>query len=171
MGWLWRREPPRPGRLRSRSGEVFRLPLRHGPRAHHHRALRHRRLARPLRRRHSVHRGVRSRTVKVPVSWLREYAAIPSDTSTAELAEVLTAFDLKLEEIVSSGISGPLTVGRVLTADPEEQKNGKTINWCTVDVGGPEPRGIVCGAHNFAPGDLVVVALPGATLPGGFEIA
>ncbi len=114
--------------------------------------------------------------MKVPISWLREYAAIPTDTSTAELAEVLTSFDLKLEEIVSSGISGPLIVGRVLTVEPEAQKNGKTINWCTVDVGEAlsvdgGPRGIVCGAHNFSAGDLVVTALPGATLPGGFEIA
>ena len=49
--------------------------------------------------------------------------------------------------------------------EPEPQKNGKTINWCTVDVGDAngtgEPQGIVCGAHNFAPGDLVVVVLPG----------
>ena len=48
--------------------------------------------------------------------------------------------------------------------EPEPQKNGKTINWCTVDVGDAngtgEPQGIVCGAHNFAPGDLVVVVLP-----------
>jgi len=109
--------------------------------------------------------------VKVPVSWLREYAALPADLSTTDLAARLTEFDLKLEEIVSSGITGPLTVGRVLAVEPEEQKNGKTINWCTVDVGEAEPRGIVCGAHNFGAGDLVVAALPGATLPGGFEIA
>ena len=28
----------------------------------------------------------------------------------------------------------------------------------------------MCGAHNFAEGDLVVVVLPGGVLPGGFEI-
>ena len=40
-----------------------------------------------------------------------------------------------------------------------------------MDVGESEPRGIVCGARNFAVGDTVVVALPGAVLPGGFAIA
>ncbi len=34
-----------------------------------------------------------------------------------------------------------------------------------------EGLGIVCGAHNFAPGDLVVVILPGGVLPGDFEIS
>lgn len=109
--------------------------------------------------------------MRVPVAWLREFAALPADLSTADLAGRLTAFDLKLEEIVSSGVSGNLTVGRVLTVEDEPQKNGKTIHWCSVDVGEAEPRGIVCGAHNFGPGDLVVAALPGTTLPGGFEIA
>src|SRR5262249_48362967 len=42
--------------------------------------------------------------------------------------------------------------------------------WCTVDVGEGEPRGIVCGALNFAVADLVVAALPGSVLPGGFAI-
>ena len=54
----------------------------------------------------------------------------------------------------------------------EPQKNGKTINWCQVDCGPTlGEHGIVCGAHNFAVGDLVVVSLPGAVLPGGFAIA
>jgi phenylalanyl-tRNA synthetase beta chain len=82
-----------------------------------------------------------------------------------------------LEAINSPGaeIKGPLVVGRVLTMEPEPQKNGKTINWCSVDVGDAngtgEPQGIVCGAHNFKPGDLVVCILPGGVLPGNFEIS
>ena len=117
--------------------------------------------------------------MRIPVSWLREYVDLPADLSTEDLAARLTAFDLKLEEILSSGISGPLTVGRVLALVKEEQKNGKTINWCRVDVGPvhnddsvPDApgddvpsRGIICGAHNFVEGDLVVVSLPGTVLP------
>ena len=115
--------------------------------------------------------------MKAPLSWITEYVDVPAGVSTAELTERLTMTGLKLEAIVSPGaeITGPLVVGRVLTMEPEPQKNGKTINWCTVDVadanGSGEPQGIVCGAHNFAPGDLVVVVLPGGVLPGGFAIS
>jgi len=111
--------------------------------------------------------------MRVPVSWLREYAAVPESVTTDELAARLTAFDLKLEEIdvAGAGVSGPVVVGRVLSAEKEDHSNGKTVNWCQVDVGEGEPRGIVCGAHNFGPGDLVVASLPGAVLPGGFAIA
>lgn len=108
--------------------------------------------------------------MKVPIPWLREVAGLPADVTTEQIADRLTAFDLKLEEIISSGVSGPLTVGRVLSVEPEQQKNGKTIRWCQVDTGEAEPRGIVCGAHNFGVGDLVVAALPGTVLPGGFAI-
>jgi len=93
--------------------------------------------------------------------------------SIAELTDKLTMLDLKLEEIDSVGadIRGPLVVGKVLSVEKEVGSNGKAINWCQVDVGEAEPRGIVCGAHNFAAGDLVVAVLPGAVLPGGFAIA
>ncbi|HEY3529960.1 MAG TPA: phenylalanine--tRNA ligase subunit beta [Nocardioides sp.] len=115
--------------------------------------------------------------MRAPVSWIREYADLPADLSTEELARKLTALGLKLESLERPGadITGPLVIGRVLTVDAEPQKNGKTINWCSVDVGDAngtgEPQGIVCGAHNFAAGDLVVVVLPGGVLPGGFEIS
>ena len=115
--------------------------------------------------------------MKTPVSWIREYVDLPADVTTDRLTARLTALGLKLEAVDRPGdaIKGPLVVGRVLSVEAEPQKNGKTINWCTVDVGGTngtgEPQGIVCGAHNFAAGDLVVVVLPGGVLPGGFEIS
>ena len=115
--------------------------------------------------------------MRVPLSWLAEVtpavAGVPAEQVVTDLARV----GIEEEAIHGSGVTGPLVVGRVLEVTPEKQKNGKTINWCQVDVGpghapeGGGPRGIVCGAHNFGPGDLVVVALPGAVLPGGFAIA
>ncbi|TIC80406.1 phenylalanine--tRNA ligase subunit beta [Nocardioides sp. GY 10113] len=115
--------------------------------------------------------------MKTPLSWIKEYVDVPADVTTDELTHRLTLTGLKLEGIDSPGaqITGPLVIGRVLTKEPEPQKNGKTINWCTVDVGDAngtgEPQGIVCGAHNFEPGDLVVCVLPGGVLPGGFAIS
>lgn len=114
--------------------------------------------------------------MKAPLSWILDYVDVPEGTTTEALTDRLTLTGLKLEAIESPGrdITGPLVVGRVLTMEAEPQKNGKTINWCTVDVGDAngtgEPQGIVCGAHNFKPGDLVVTVLPGGVLPGGFEI-
>ncbi|GGD20151.1 phenylalanine--tRNA ligase subunit beta [Nocardioides daphniae] len=115
--------------------------------------------------------------MKAPVSWIKEYVDVPEDVTTDELTRRLTMTGLKLEAIDSPGaqITGPLVIGKVLTKEPEPQKNGKVINWCTVDVGDANetglPQGIVCGAHNFEPGDLVVVILPGGVLPGNFAIS
>src|SRR3954449_12621812 len=111
--------------------------------------------------------------MRAPVSWIREYVDLPGHVTPTDLAHRLTALGLKLEALEAPGadVEGPLVVGRVLDVVAEPQKNGKTIRWCQVDVGEDAPRGIVCGAANFAVGDTVVVALPGAVLPGNFEIA
>jgi phenylalanyl-tRNA synthetase beta chain len=114
--------------------------------------------------------------MKAPVSWIREYVDLPDAVTADQLAHRLTMLGLKLEALTTpaDAVTGPLVVGRVLTVDKEPQKNGKVINWCTVDVGDAngtgEPQGIVCGAHNFGVGDLVVVILPGGALPGIGEI-
>ncbi|MGZ4615809.1 MAG: phenylalanine--tRNA ligase subunit beta, partial [Actinomycetes bacterium] len=110
--------------------------------------------------------------MRAPMSWLREHADLPAGVTGRELAERLTMLGLEVETVEgpAAEISGPLVVGRVLELTDETHKNGKTVRWTQVDVGEAEPRGIVCGALNFAVGDFVVVALPGATLPGGFAI-
>ena len=110
--------------------------------------------------------------MRVPVSWLREYVDLGPSESGRDVAARLVRAGLEVETVDQAGgaVSGPLVVGRVVEFADETHSNGKTIRWCQVDVGESEPRGIVCGAHNFSDGDLVVVALPGAVLTGGFEI-
>ncbi len=108
--------------------------------------------------------------MRLPVSWLREYVDAPADPAVLETA--LVGAGIEVEDVVdlSSTVDGPLVAGRVVSV---EELTGlkKPIRYCQVDVGEGEPRGIICGARNFAPGDLVVVALPGTVLPGGFAIA
>jgi phenylalanyl-tRNA synthetase beta chain len=107
--------------------------------------------------------------MRVSVSWLREYVDVPVDVERLDAA--LVRMGLEVEEIVDlrATVTGPLVIGKVLTV---EELTGfkKPIRHCTVDVGNPSPQSIVCGATNFAAGDTVVVALPGAVLPGGFAI-
>ena len=112
--------------------------------------------------------------MRAPVSWLRELVDIPSTESGRDIAERLVRAGLEVEtvEVIGEGVIGTLVVGHVVEIK-ELTEFKKPIRWCQVDVG-PEHggvRGIICGARNFAAGDIVVVALPGTLLPGGFTIA
>ncbi|MBN7794934.1 phenylalanine--tRNA ligase subunit beta [Microbacterium esteraromaticum] len=109
--------------------------------------------------------------MRIPLSWLREYVEVAADATPEDVLASFLSVGFEEEDIHRVEITGPVVVGQVLSVEPEPQKNGKTINWCQVDVGEDEPRGIVCGAHNFVAGDKVVVTLPGAVLPGPFPIA
>jgi phenylalanyl-tRNA synthetase beta chain len=122
--------------------------------------------------------------VRVPVSWLTEHVELPSPdgpdggpgVGPDELADAFVRVGFEVEGVERlESTTGPLVVGRV-TAIEELTEFKKPIRNCRVDVGADHNdadggRGIVCGATNFAVGDLVVVALPGTTLPGGFGIA
>ncbi|QHF24900.1 phenylalanine--tRNA ligase subunit beta [Rathayibacter sp. VKM Ac-2804] len=118
--------------------------------------------------------------MRIPLSWLGEYVDLEQGVTTEAVHAALVSVGLEEEDVHRFDVSGPVVVGEVLDLVPEPQKNGKTINWCTVRVapegeraadGGDDVRGIVCGAHNFAAGDKVVVSLPGAVLPGPFPIS
>ena len=112
--------------------------------------------------------------MRVPYSWLRDVinAGAPGwDVTPADLEQALVRIGHEVEEVIALGpVTGPLTVGRVSEID-ELTEFKKPIRACKVDVGEDKPRDIVCGATNFAVGDLVVVALPGTTLPGDFHIS
>ena len=111
--------------------------------------------------------------MRAPQSWYTEVlrtAAPDWSASTDEIDAGFVRVGFEIEDIEPfPEITGPLVVGRV--EDIEELTEfRKPIRFCTVDVGEAEPRGIICGARNFAVGDLIVAALPGAVLPGGFAI-
>ncbi|PSK97634.1 phenylalanyl-tRNA synthetase beta subunit [Murinocardiopsis flavida] len=113
--------------------------------------------------------------MRVPVSWLREYVDLPADVTPRGLAAKLISVGLEVETVdeVGAELAGPIVVGRVAAI---EELTGfkKPIRYCQVDVGtangSGERQNIICGAVNFAVGDLVVVSLPGAVLAGGFAI-
>src|SRR5271166_950649 len=115
--------------------------------------------------------------MRVPLSWLREYAPLPEPVDATEVARRLTAAGLEVESLESVGhdIRG-VVIAQVLSI---EELTGlrKPIRYCRVAVSEAqleappdEASGVICGATNFAVGDRVALALPGAMLPGGFEI-
>src|SRR5579859_7050136 len=113
----------------------------------------------------------------VPLSWLLEYAPVPEPVDPVVVARRLTAVGLEIEAIepVGHDISG-VVVARVLEIE-ELTGHKKPIRYCRVTTAAPAGSGengaerwVICGAVNFEVGDLVPLAVPGATLPGGFEI-
>ncbi|HEY2639325.1 MAG TPA: phenylalanine--tRNA ligase subunit beta [Streptosporangiaceae bacterium] len=112
--------------------------------------------------------------MRLPLSWLLEYAAIGLSAADAagvqEMSRRLTACGLEVESIepVGHDISGVL-VADVLSIEELTGFN-KPIRYCQVSTGDGQERHVICGATNFSVGDRVALAKPGAVLPGGFEI-
>lgn len=106
--------------------------------------------------------------LRAPLSWLRDFSPFdPGDLDV--LVAALDDLGLVVEgvERVGEGL-GDIVVARVEEIRPIQ--GADRIRLVTVEAGGG-PLEVVCGAWNFAPGDLVPLARVGAVLPGGMEIS
>jgi len=105
--------------------------------------------------------------MRVPLSWLADHVDLGGVSATT-LASRLTFAGLEIERVdrVGEDIGGVLTA-RVL--EVARHPDADRLALVTIEAGG-EPREVVCGAHNYAPGDVVPWAAPGAKLPGGLEV-
>ena len=116
--------------------------------------------------------------MRLSLDWLADVLRLPAGMTPDQVSDALLRIGFEVEELHTvPPTTGDLLVGQVLSIEGLTGLK-KPIRFCSVDVGpgnGPggsdEPRGIICGATNFVAGDKVVVALPGAVLPGGFAIA
>jgi phenylalanyl-tRNA synthetase beta chain len=112
--------------------------------------------------------------MRLPLSWLLEYAAIdllPTDEpGVQEMSRRLTGAGLEVESVehVGHDITG-VVVAEVLEIEELTGFN-KAIRYVQVSTGDGQERHVICGAGNFIVGDRVALAVPGAVLPGGFEI-
>ena len=103
----------------------------------------------------------------VSYNWLKEYVDL-SDIDAEVLGERMTLSALELDKIIERTIeSSQLVVGEVKELEHIPDTH---LNLTQVDAGEGSLRQIVCGAPNIALGQKVIVALPGAILPGDFEI-
>jgi phenylalanyl-tRNA synthetase beta chain len=103
-------------------------------------------------------------TMVISYNWLCEY--LPVTVEPDRLSKILTSVGLEVEslepyESVRGGLKG-LVIGEVLEVVPHPAAD--KLKLTKVDVGGPEPLSIVCGASNVAAGQKVIVALPGTTI-------
>jgi phenylalanyl-tRNA synthetase beta chain len=105
--------------------------------------------------------------MRVSLSWIRRLLPAPWTVSDQELADRLSVHTCEIEALHRTGpnLQG-VVVGRVLTC--AQHPNADRLRCTTVDVGGPAPLPVVCGAPNVAAGQTVAVATVGTelTLPG-----
>ena len=110
--------------------------------------------------------------MKIPMSWIAEFVELPTDLTLDAIEKAFVSVGFEVESIEQTGadLTGPLVVAKVETIE-ELEGNKKPIRYVGLDCGEGEVRYVICGARNFAEGDLVVAALPGAVLPGNFAIS
>ena len=102
----------------------------------------------------------------ISMNWVKDYIDI-KDENLEELADKVTKAGINVEHVVSTKIDN-LVIGEV--KECIDHPDSDHLHICKVDVG-TDTRQIVCGAPNVKAGIKVIVALPGARLPGDFVIS
>jgi phenylalanyl-tRNA synthetase beta chain len=111
--------------------------------------------------------------MKISYNWIKDYLKI--DLEPAKVAEILTAIGLEIEGMeewvsVKGGLKG-VVIGEVLTCKKHPAADKLSVT--TVDIGGPQPLQIICGAPNVTAGQKVPVATIGTVVfkgDGSLEI-
>lgn len=101
----------------------------------------------------------------ISLEWVSDYIDIQKE-DLKELAVKITKAGINVEKVITNHIDN-LVIGEVLSC--KKHPDSDHLHVCTVNVL-KENLQIVCGAPNVRSGLKVIVAMPGAILPGNFEI-
>ncbi len=102
----------------------------------------------------------------INLEWVKDYIDI-SDQDLEALAVKITESGINIEKVITNKIDN-LVIGKVVSCI--DHPDSDHLHLCQVDIGKDELQQIVCGAPNVREGLKVIVALPGAVLPGDFAI-
>ena len=101
----------------------------------------------------------------ISLNWVKDYIDLEGE-DPKELATKVTKAGINIDGVITNHIDN-LVIGEVI--DCIDHPDSDHLHVCQVNVGDRTVQ-IVCGAHNVRTGIKVIVALPGAILPGDFEI-
>ena len=101
----------------------------------------------------------------ISLNWVKDYVNLDGE-DLKELAVKITKAGVNVEKVVTNHIDH-LVIGEVISCSPHPDSDH--LHVCEVNVGSDILQ-IVCGASNVRENIKVIVALPGALLPGNFEI-
>lgn len=101
----------------------------------------------------------------ISLNWVKDYIDLEGE-DLKELANKVTKAGINVEAVITNHIDN-LVIGEVVECI--DHPDSDHLHVCKVNLGDEEAQ-IVCGAPNVRKGLKVIVAKPGAILPGNFEI-
>lgn len=108
--------------------------------------------------------------MKISLKWLNDFVDVKEYLERPEpLAEILTKAGLEVEDIQDRGKDFQFVVSGLIL-DKQKHPDADKLSLCQVTTGDGVVHQIVCGAQNHKANDKVLLALPGAVLPGNLKI-